>query len=370
MKSIFIAIALMLTCFYASAQTPISAYKVLQGKIGGMNATLHLYLAGGKAGGYLWFAQTPRPMQCYASFNKTKDSLQISAHSNPTSITLNGKLTPSDFAGESMLETEDNSSASQVSNAKKSVFSLRTVTAGFTPFDYVFTSGSARMPAKLKNESTAEYDAATIWPKPSSNSTLANAIKKYVNQEFNNKGAIKEPGKIFVTAKNNFLNEWKNEMNKMTAAEAKDMGLSLSRQTDEAINVVYEDAKVITLSHYSYEYTGGAHGNYVSALQTFNKKTGAVVKLTDVLTKEGIAKLPQLLEAAVRMQYGLEKNKSLEQNGLFVKRMEPSDNFYIANNAIGFIYSTYEIFSYAYGEPNVFIPASAIGMHIKAPYKN
>ena len=92
MKKSFIAIALMWFCVYASAQKPLlSAYKVFQGKIDGRDATLHLYLAGSKAGGYLWFAQTPKPMQCYASFNKTKDSLQISAHASPMTITLHGK---------------------------------------------------------------------------------------------------------------------------------------------------------------------------------------------------------------------------------------------------------------------------------------
>jgi len=345
------------------SQVAAGWYKVLTGKIGEMNATLHLHTAGEKVSGYLWFAKSPMPMQCYAEYKPLKDSLVISANANPLTVILTGKLTGNDFAGSARLEKENNA-------AKESTFKLQ-VDSGhaYSPFDYVYVNGAATMPAKLKNESTAEYFSAVIWPKPLAVKPLEATLKSVINKAFDNKGPLKEPGSILPVKKNSFITSWKNSAAKLTTAEARDMGLSYSQQTEHTVNVMYEDDRIITLADFLFEYTGGAHGNNITSTTNIDKRTGTILKLKDVLTDEGIRILPALLDAVVRQQYTLDKTKTLEENGLFVKAMAPSDNFYIANGSVGFYYAPYQIMAFAYGEPNLFIPASALVKYIKPAYQ-
>jgi hypothetical protein len=47
---------------------------------------------------------------------------------------------------------------------------------------------------------------------------------------------------------------------------------------------------------------------------------------------------------------------SLQKAGLFENKIDTTDNFYITQNGIGFVYMPYEIGPYAMGEIEIFIP--------------
>lgn len=51
---------------------------------------------------------------------------------------------------------------------------------------------------------------------------------------------------------------------------------------------VFLNEDYVTYKKYSYSYTGGAHGNYSSFLQTYNRKTGESVDLEDIIIPEKI----------------------------------------------------------------------------------
>jgi hypothetical protein len=356
------AFCLILIGLLGVAQVPASSYKVYTGRVGEVEATLHLTQAGKKVGGWIWFNRTPRPMPIYSD-GLGSDSLTVSAAASPINVTLTGILSATGFAGRSELQKEG-------SPSKNAGFTLKlSADTTFTPFDFVFAEGKAEMPPKAENESTAEYFAASIWPKPTLSKAFGKTIKTVVNKELENKGAPLEPGKIFVTDKNKFLAGWKVDMAKLSPKDAKEMGQSNSQQIENKVEVMYEDSRLISLSHYNYVFSGGAHGNYGTSIINIDKRTGAIIKLKDVLTDEGIKAMPKILEAVIRQQYGLDKNKTLEQNSLFVKTMAPSDNFYITNGNIGFLYMPYAIMAYVYGEPNIYIPASMVAKYVKPAFK-
>lgn len=362
MRNVIFSFCLVFISLMAMAQTPVSFYKVFTGRVGEVAATLHLTQAGKKAGGWIWFDRTPRPMPVYSD-GTTGDSLTISASASPISITLSGILSANGFAGNSELQKEG-------SPSKKAAFNLKQSTdTTFTAFDYVFAEGKASMPPKAESESVAEYFAAAIWPKASLRQPFVKTVKTTVNKELGNKGAVQDPGKILVISKNKFITSWKADMAKLSPKEAKEMGPSNTQQVEDKVEVMYEDARVLTLAHYNYVYSGGAHGNYGTSVINIDKRTGAILKLKDVLTDEGIKAMPKILEAVIRQQYGFDKSKSLEDNGVFVKTIEPSDNFYIANGNLGFLYMPYALMAYVYGELNIYIPASAIEKYLKPVFK-
>jgi hypothetical protein len=349
--------------FMVSGQRPQPGYKVLTGKIGETSATLHFHISGEKITSWLWFGNMRMPMQCYALYLPAKDSLTINAIVNPLSVTLSGIYKPGEFRGTITLEKEGN-------KPKNSTFNLLAFNdTPFTRFSYNTQNAQLIMPVQFKNESTGSCFFGSVWPEQLSNKPLEFSLKKSINLLMGNSGAVKEISALLVSAKNKFVSGWNNDNAKMKSSDAKDMGLSLSREEEHIISVMYEDRHVISLADYNYSFTGGAHGNYITSIVNIDKQSGAVIMLKDILTAEGIKALPQILEAVLRMQYGLDKNKTLEENGIFVKKMEPSKNFYFTNGNLGFIYSPYEIMAFSYGEPNLFIPASAIARWVKPAFR-
>ena len=128
---------------------------------------------------------------------------------------------------------------------------------------------------------------------------------------------------------------------------------------------MYENEKLITLAHYSFSEAGGQmHGEYGTAVATFNKLSGKQLQLKDVLNQQGIQLLPAVLEQVARIMYGVKNNKPLDENGFTVKKILPTKNMYVTGSGIGFIYAPYEIKTFADGEINLMIPFTALKQYL------
>jgi hypothetical protein len=354
---------LCLFLFWTTSFSQISnTYTVYAGKIGEVQATFHLTYSGEKIGGWIWFNRTPRPMPIYSE-ESISDSVIISAVASPINVQLVGVLSGNDFSGRSVIEKDGSAPKSGVFNLVKAVGN------SFTPFDWLVVQGDAALETDMENGPTAQYFGASVWPKANASGVFIAGVKTAINSLLSNKRNLLDPRKLFVTNKTRFLAGWKAEVAKQHKEDIRERGAAYSEQIEDKVEVMYEDKKVIALTHYNYVFSGGAHGNYSTSIVNINKQTGALVSLKNVLTTEGLKALPAILEAVVMQQYNLDKSKSLEDNGLFVKTLEPSDNFYITNGNLGFLYMPYSIFPYVYGEPNIFIPASLIGKYLKPEFK-
>lgn len=363
MNRSFLILCLLFTCVSAMAQATRGWYQVFTGKIAKMEVTLHLHAAGDQLNGYIWFSTEPVIMQCYSEYDAGKKSLVISATTNPLTVILTGKLGEGHFSGEATIQKENN-------EATQSSFTLLAAKAGhLTTFDYFFAGGTATMPPNLKNDSKADYLNATIWPDTLVQNPLKTTLKTIISKALNKKETINHPGSLLMANRKNYIDQWKKETAKLSIAQANEMGLSYSTKFQKRIEVMYEDERVITIANFEVSYTGGAHENYATFITNIDKKTGNVLKLKHLLTDEGVKALPGLLEQVTRQQYGLDQTKTLEQNGLFVNTIHPSENFYITNGNLGFYYPTYELLPFAYGEPNLFIPASVIEKYLKPGFK-
>ena len=74
---------------------------------------------------------------------------------------------------------------------------------------------------------------------------------------------------------------------------------SMGFELDIEIYPVYLNEDYVTYKKYSYYYTGGAHGNYSSFLQSYNRKTGESVDLEDIIIPEKMDKVRE--KVALRM---------------------------------------------------------------------
>ncbi|MCH5717351.1 DUF3298 and DUF4163 domain-containing protein [Niabella hibiscisoli] len=137
----------------------------------------------------------------------------------------------------------------------------------------------------------------------------------------------------------------------------------LNREYESIGNVIYNQNGYLVLSMYSYAYTGGAHGNYGTSMYCFDATSQKQLSLQDLLSIDSTT-MQQLLEQNYRKQYAVPAPTPLNTR-LFVKRLEPNDNFYFSPKGLGFSYSPYEIASYADGEIKVWIPFTEL-----KPYLN
>ncbi|MEO6682038.1 MAG: DUF3298 domain-containing protein [Ginsengibacter sp.] len=325
-------------------------YKTFTGKIGEKEMVLHLSKADNYSG-YLYDKETQFPIQVFSdpTMSVIDDSIYLNGGSPMLAFNLTG-IIDTDITGEVIMETNG--------IADKPVSVTFRQDPDFTNFEFLVTKGNENLPAKLNNESTIEYFAATLWPAEKSN--LLDSIKEHLKSLMRMPAKTVDVMKWLNSEKNSHLKTWQTEGEDLSLEDARIMGMSLSEQIYNRLNVMYENEESITLAYYEYAYTGGAHGNYGTTLINIDKRTGKKINLSDLLTTKEIDALPILLDQAARKQYVITDNSSLEENGFFVSEILPGENFYLTSKGIGFFYGPYELKPYSEGEINLFVPFEAL----------
>ena len=134
-------------------------------------------------------------------------------------------------------------------------------------------------------------------------------------------------------------------------------GLSYEQQT--ATYVLWNRAPLLSIGVFNYGYSGGAHGNYSTDAATYDTRTGQRLRFADIFRPGTDAQLSKALDQAVRRTLHIPAEDPLDLT-LFVTHMPVTRNFYLTSSGAVFIYSPYEIASYAQGEVHVFVPLSEL----------
>lgn len=132
-------------------------------------------------------------------------------------------------------------------------------------------------------------------------------------------------------------------------------------------NVLYNENDIVVLDNHSYEYTGGAHGNYGSTYLNIDRSGKKLWALNDIMNVDTAVILP-LIEKQIRKDFEIGKGQMLSTRLLSDDIYIPS-NFYISNKGITFVYGLYEIASYADGMVNVFVPYDKVMNLLRPEFK-
>jgi Protein of unknown function (DUF3298) len=360
----FLLFWLLIPTIFLSAQTKSVTPRqiILSGNTGNNRTTMYLLQSGKNFEGYIWFDQIPWPMPILfnASFKNSSDSLQLDAATSFFSIVFRGVMHDTFYSGTAEKKYNNKSS-------EKVYFELnRTADTNFLPFEFYWSSSTGKLPPQLKNESSASFTISTIWPK--GKSVLDATLIEIIRKELDIPSRLSMPEKWLKESTQKFLTTWQKDNGKLSPKDAATFGMSLSEEEDNEILVFYESKRYITLAHYNFSYTGGAHGNYGTHLITINKKKAKTVRLNDVVGNKGIQLLPGLLEESARSQFQIHNNSPLEKNDFFVKKIEPSKDFYVTNSGIGFLYPPYALLPFAYGEVDLFIPFGKLSPYLQKSF--
>jgi len=106
----------------------------------------------------------------------------------------------------------------------------------------------------------------------------------------------------------------------------------------------------VTLEMGNWSYTGGAHGNGYTGYTMIDRKTGAILKLSDFISDLTVFQV--IAEREFRKDNEIGANDNLLDLGFWFEegKFQCNENFYFDNNELVFFYNNYEIAPYSAGQ--------------------
>ncbi|WP_089781823.1 DUF3298 and DUF4163 domain-containing protein [Chitinophaga sp. YR573] len=133
---------------------------------------------------------------------------------------------------------------------------------------------------------------------------------------------------------------------------------------DADMKVVWNHYPILSVEYFSYEYTGGAHGNYGAYYQVLDLEKKKILKPEDIFKPEYKTALIPELAKSFRKAFKMGEDDSIE-GMLLQKNIKPNNNFYLTDKGVAFSYTPYEIGPYALGQVTLFIPFKDIKSLLK-----
>lgn len=105
------------------------------------------------------------------------------------------------------------------------------------------------------------------------------------------------------------------------------------------------------------EYTGGAHGIYMSSFLNMNLQTLSPIRLDDLFVNDYSEALTDLLWNQLMADNKVTSRQELEDMGYVTTgNLEPTENFYLGKEGITFYYNVYDIAPYVMGPVKITLP--------------
>ena len=117
------------------------------------------------------------------------------------------------------------------------------------------------------------------------------------------------------------------------------------------VELLYEDAQVVSLTFQMASFTGGAHPMSARRLASFDRSTGERLTLDAAVRPSAVGLLTDLVTRSVRTEQAIPPELDLADAGFLVEdnRIAPTDNFAVTATGWRMHYDPYEIAPYAMG---------------------
>lgn len=126
-------------------------------------------------------------------------------------------------------------------------------------------------------------------------------------------------------------------------------------------NVQLCQSDLLVYRVYYEEYTGGAHGIYVTNYLNIDRENQSLIQLDNLFEGDYKEQLAELLTARLMADNHVSSRQELEELGyLTAGDLEPTENFYMDDKGITFHYNVYEIAPYVMGAVNITLSYDAL----------
>lgn len=226
------------------------------------------------------------------------------------------------------------------------------------PLDVLYAADSVDLFPGNPNTPTGQATNSIVWPAAGYDEATAAFVRNCITD---GKSGI-DANKYIRRDIDSFLMTYK--VNEKDLDTTDGIPASANWAADADIKVVWNKYPLLVLEHFSYEFTGGAHGNYAAHYQVLDLEKKKILKPEDFLKGDYKTELIPELEKSFRSIYKLGDGEKLETM-LSSKEIVPNDNFLVTDKGIGFSYTPYEIGPYALGQVNLFVPFKNIKSLLK-----
>ena len=114
---------------------------------------------------------------------------------------------------------------------------------------------------------------------------------------------------------------------------------------------------VLSLKLFDFGFMGGAHPNTTIAFANFNLRTGESLKLSDLLKNGYNNSLARIAEREFQKVQGITNGADYNSLGFLFNNNQFSltDNFAMSDTALVFLYNSYEIAPYSFGQTEIIL---------------
>lgn len=361
MKQILVLQSVALFFFQSVTAQQTSWYKCLKGTIDKYSVTINLHKMENSYAGYYYYNARQEPVYFIGDDTTEKGKIKLIAFSKSG----DDKVETFSIVNKDSIFTgawqKDEKGNPLVFSAKVSK------DKAIIPFRLIYHRGIKELRPGIPGSPAVSFDAATIWP-VSENST-SEFIEKTIKESFGNEKFEGDPEHVFQELENQYFDEYIQGYKDVTDEELKDQPYSYSSQEINHVLVVYQTKKILSVSNFTYSYTGGAHGNYSTGYITLDLVNRKELHLDEIIGETGEKQLPRLLEKYFRKAYNVPAVSKLTDAGLFENKIENNENFCVTGKGLFFSYAPYEIGPYAMGEITIFIPFSELQNYLKPKFR-
>lgn len=131
--------------------------------------------------------------------------------------------------------------------------------------------------------------------------------------------------------------------------------------------VIMNKSNILCLELFDYDFMGGAHPNTLIAYENFNSKTGQKIYLPDLFVENYEPYLDKIAEKIFRDVREIPEGATYDTLGFWFDKnvFILTDNFAISETGLVFLYNSYEIAPYAWGQTKLEIPYADLKEIIK-----
>lgn len=146
----------------------------------------------------------------------------------------------------------------------------------------------------------------------------------------------------------------------MTEVDDIDNGVFAEWAIEIKGSILFDSDAVVCLMAETYSYTGGAHPNSEIRYLNFDKQSGEILEIKDVIREVGPVRNMAL--EILKSSLGISNQEDIIEHGFLISDEEfvLPENFAITHHGLEFLANPYEIAPYAMGPQKIVIPFEAI----------
>jgi hypothetical protein len=214
----------------------------------------------------------------------------------------------------------------------------------------------SQMKSEVSKDSLNKFFLAACFGDEYANADVKTAPNTYKDEYTNKYKTDLEPL---------YTQDQKEQKSTEDSDDAPDAWYSYSKNMKGSLQ--YENTHYLVYRVYYDEYTGGAHGIYMTTFLNMDLQTLRPIRLDDLFMDDYKEPLTNMLWAQLLTKNGIKSRQEAEELGYTTTgTLEPTENFYLDETGITFYYNVYEITPYSMGPVSITLPYKEMSPLMKA----